>query len=40
MTLNSSKIDLIVRIIQDSAALDEIDIYAIPEENVDSIIHK
>jgi hypothetical protein len=40
MTLNSNKIELIVRIIQDSAALDEIDIYAIPEEIVDSIIQK
>ena len=40
MTLNSSKIDLLVRIIQDSAALEEIDIYAIPEESVDSIIQK
>jgi len=38
MTLTSNKIELVVRIIQDSAELGGIDIYAIPEENVNSII--
>lgn len=38
MTLTSNKIEIIVRIIQDTAELNGIDIYAIPEENVDTII--
>lgn len=38
MTLTSNKIELIVRIIQDTAEFNGIDIYAIPEENLDDII--
>lgn len=38
MTLTSNKIEIIVRIIQDTAELNGIDIYAIPEEKVDVII--
>ncbi len=38
MSLTSDKIEIVVRIIQDTAVLNGIDIYAIPEENVDSII--
>jgi len=38
MTLTSNKIEIIVRIIQDTAELNGIDIYAIPEEKVDAII--
>lgn len=38
MTLANDKIELIVRIIQDTAELNGIDIYAIPEEKVDLII--
>jgi hypothetical protein len=38
MTLTANKIETIVRIIQDRAALNDIDIYAIPEESVDAII--
>lgn len=38
MILTSDKIEIIVRIIQDTAELDGIDIYAIPEEKVDTII--
>jgi hypothetical protein len=38
MILTPSKIDLIVRIIQDTADLNEIDIYSIREEDVDAVI--
>lgn len=38
MKLPSNKIEIIVRIIQDTAELNGIDIYAIPEEKVDTII--
>lgn len=38
MMLTSNKIEIIVRIIQDTAELNGIDIYAIPEEKVDAII--
>jgi hypothetical protein len=38
MSLTSDKIEIVVRIIQDTAVLNGIDIYAIPEENVDAII--
>lgn len=38
MILTSKKIEIIVRIIQDTAELNGIDIYSIPEDNVDMII--
>ena len=40
MTLTTDKLETIVRIIQDSAMLNGIDIYSIPEENVDEIIRR
>lgn len=38
MTLTTERLELIVRIIRDTAELKGVDIYSIPEENVDSII--
>ncbi|MBN2572486.1 MAG: hypothetical protein JXA68_10190 [Ignavibacteriales bacterium] len=40
MTLTPDKIERIVRIIQDSAEINGIDIYSIPEEKVDEIIKR
>jgi hypothetical protein len=40
MKLTSNNLEIIVRIIQDSAVINGIDIYSIPEDNVDEIIKR